>query len=626
MLYGYHGKILHVDLSNSKLSIEYPGEDFYRMYIGGSAIGTYYLLKLTTPGIDPLSSENVLILSLSVLTGAPISGLSRMTATAKSPMSGLIGCSECGGYFPAELKFSGYDAVVIHGKSKSPVYLYIHDGETALRSAEHLWGRCTADVEYMISSELKDGKIQVAQCGPAAEKGVRFSAIINNSNRANGRTGMGAVMASKYLKAVVVRGNQRPLLYDRASLLKLAKWGTNQIGESSVSSLSKLGTSGITLSQSQAGGLPSYNWESGYFENAQSLDGRTMKKTILKERDSCYSCSIRCKRVVEVSEGPYWVDPVYGGPEYETIGAFGSYCGIDDLKVVSHANQLCNMYGMDTITCGSTIAWAMNCFEHGILSKSDTGGIELQFGNAEAMIKVVEQIGKREGFGDLLGEGSSRAAKVIGKGSEDLVVAVKNQELPAHMPQVKRSLGLIYAVNPFGADHQSSEHDPCYMNYPERMREIGLIHPQPERMMNEEKVRFALTTQYAYSCLDTMDVCQFVFGPGWQLYNMSQLADVVYYITGWKLSVGDMLKIGERRLNLLRAFNAREGIGRDEDTLPKKLKKALVGGESAGLMITDGELEQSKNRYYLLAGWNVDTGIPTREKLTELGLGWIGTF
>jgi aldehyde:ferredoxin oxidoreductase len=249
--------------------------------------------------------------------------------------------------------------------------------------------------------------------------------------------------------------------------------------------------------------------------------------------------------------------------------------------------------------------------------------MDLRFGNADAMVKLTEMIAKREGFGDLLAEGSARAAAKVGNGAEDLVVTVKRQELPAHMPQVKRSLALVYAVNPFGADHQSSEHDPSYADYPGRMGELDLMDPQPDRSLNSEKVRFALYTEYLYSCLDSVNLCQFVYGPSWHLYGPSQMVDTVRAITGWNVSLWELMKVGERRLNLMRAFNAREGFGRDEDKLPKKLSQALSGGESDGILVTEQEVEQAKDVYYAMAGWDVATGMPRRAKLEELGLEWV---
>jgi len=315
------------------------------------------------------------------------------------------------------------------------------------------------------------------------------------------------------------------------------------------------------------------------------------------------------------------VDPRYGGPEYETLATLGSYCGVSDLAAVARANQLCNMYGMDTISCGATVAWAMDCFEQGLITAQDTDGIELRFGNAEALVQMVERIGKREGLGRVLGEGSARAAQALGVGQE-LVVAVKNHEFPAHMPQVKRSLALIYAVNPFGADHMSHEHDPSYSGYPSRMAALGLLDPQPDDVLNAAKVRFALYGEYFYSCLDTVSVCQFVWGPAWQLYGPNQLVEAVRAATGWDVSLWELMKVGERRLNLLRAFNAREGVGAEADTVPPKLLTPLQGGASDGVAVTAEEVEAAKAIYYRMAGWD-GNGRPTRAKLEELALGWV---
>ncbi len=642
MPYGYHGKILHVDLTAGKLEVEEPGESFYRKYMGGSAMGAYYLLRHTPSGADPVGPENTLSLMVGVVTGTPFSGQSRVCATAKSPVTGLVGDSQAGGFWPAELKFAGFDGIVIHGQAEHPVYLWVHDGGSVgdlrptsetrptveLRDAAHLWGQFTADVEDAIRQELGDRRIQVLQCGPAAEKGVRFGALINNANRANGRTGMGTVMASKNLKAVAVRGRNRPQLADPDGVRALAKWGADHFEESDIYGMGLFGTAEVVMPQNKAGGLPTRNWASGSFEEAETISGERMSDTILKERDTCFACVVRCKRVVEITEGPYQVDPRYGGPEYETLGTMGSYCGVSDLAAISRANQLCNMYGMDTISCGATIAWAMDCFGHGLLTLEDTDGIELRFGNADALVQMVERIGKREGLGRVLGEGSGRAAETLGVG-QDLVVAVKNHELPAHMPQVKRSLALIYAVNPFGADHQSHEHDPSYElekdweYYCDRLAELDLLDPQLVRSLRVGKVRYALYTQYMYSLLDSLSVCQFVWGPAWQLYGPSQLVEAVRAVTGWNASLWELMKVGERRLNLLRAFNAREGVGAEADTVPPKLLIPLEGGKSEGVAVTAEEVEEAKAIYYEMAGWD-ENGRPTRAKLEELALGWVG--
>ena len=622
MPYGYRGSILHVDLTEGKIRTENPDDSFYRRYLGGSAMGMHYVLTETPPGTDPLGPESVLCLMTGVITGAPFPGQSRVTAVAKSPATGLIGDSQAGGFWPAELKFAGHDGVVFRGRSPEPVYLWIHDGEAELRDASALRGRFTADVEDAIRAELGDPKIQILQCGPAGERGVRFGALINHANRANGRTGMGTVMASKNLRAVAVRGTQAYEAADEAAVRDLAKWGATHFGESEIADLKTYGTPSIVLPQNEAGGLPTRNWSSGVFEGAEAISGERMNETILTGNDTCYGCIVRCKRVVEVTTGPYSVDGRYGGPEYETLAALGSYCGVSDLAAVSRANQLCNMYGMDTISCGATIAWAMDCFERGLLTEEQTEGLDLRFGNAEALVRAVEAIGKRSGLGEVLAEGSARAAEVLGVGRE-LVVATKGHEFAAHMPEVKRSLALIYAVNPFGADHQSHEHDPAYEGgYAERLAELDLHETRPSDGLDAEKVRFTLRTQWLYGALDSVCACQFVFGPSFHLYSSGQLAEAISAVTGWDMTVDEMMAIGERRLAMMRVFNQREGVAGEADTLPAKVFEPLSGGPSDGVAVDRTEFEAARALYYEMAGWD-EAGRVGRAKLIELGLDWL---
>jgi aldehyde:ferredoxin oxidoreductase len=628
MLKGYTGNILHVDLTAQMITVETPDEEFYRTYVGGSALGLYYLFKHTPRGADPLGPENTLTFALSSATGVAISGQSRCTTVAKSPITGGAGDAQAGGFWPAELKFAGFDAIVLHGRAAQPVYLWIHDGQAELRPAEHLWGQPTADTEALIKQELGDQKIEIAEIGPAGEKLVRFAAVMNMANRAHGRTGMGAVMGSKNLKAIAVRGKQRPSVADSERVKAYGRLGASQMKvDVGMADFGKYGTAATVMSNNSVGGLPTRNWTSGYMDTAEQIDGVTLYNTILKERDTCYSCSVRCKRVVEAEYKGQGILPVYGGAEYENLATLGSYCGIDDLHAVSLANQLCNAYGVDAIAAGATIAFAMDCFERGIIGEAEMG-MPLRFGDADAMLAMLQQMLERQGFGDVLAEGSARAAQRIGRGAEERVNAVKGAELPAHMPHVKRSLGLIYAVNPFGADHQSSEHDPGYMPQSDarslqRLAAIGLNSPQKPKVLNEAKIEFALKTQYSYSAADTLDLCQFVYGPSWQLFDVGDMAAVHQAVTGWETSIDDVQEIGRRRLNMLRAFNAREGLDREQDTLPKRLfKEPLEGGRSNGIVLDRAEFEAALDQYYAMAGWD-DRGVPTRATLESAGLGWI---
>ena len=350
-----------------------------------------------------------------------------------------------------------------------------------------------------------------------------------------------------------------------------------------------------------------------------------MSETILKKRDTCYACPIRCKRVVEI---PGKVDPIYGGPEYETAASLGSYCGITDLETVSIANQLCNMYGLDTISCGGSISFAMECFEEGILTAEDTDGLELIFGNGEAVIELIEKIGKREGIGNLLAEGSYRAAKELGIKAEKYSMTVKKQELPAHMPQYKPSLGLIYAVNPFGADHMSSIHDPVLTLPPEsdgrkNLAMIGVYKGYDDNFeLDDEKTQFAFNTQCFESMIDTLSLCMFVWGVS-SLYGPKDLVRLAKYGIDWDTSIYELMMIGERKLNMMRYFNSKEGFTKEDDSLPERLFKPFKDGPSKGVYLDKEKYEKSKQLYYEIAGWNKETGNPTNGSLKRLSLAWV---
>ena len=642
MLYGYTGKILHVDLTAGVLEVERPDESFYRQYCGGSLMGMYYLWKNTPKGADALSPQNTLTFAVGPAAGLPVSGQSRCSVTCKSPSSGGVADAQAGGFWPAELKFAGFDAIVVRGASETPVYLNIKDGGAELKDASHLWGMTSLETEQKIKAELGDEKTEIAEIGPAGEKMANFAAIMNMANRAWGRTGVGAVMGSKKLKAIAVRGSQKVNVADKKRLMALAKQGVKDLAPTGMDEFGRYGTIGVVAPQQAAGGLPTNNWNAGTFdslEEAEAIDGQTLYDAWLRGaqenaqdkrgRDTCYACIVRCKRVIEAEYKEHKLIPEYGGPEYETAAGVGSYCGVSDMGAMAYANQLCNAYGVDSISIGGTIAWAMELFENGLLTAEDTDGIELRFGNADAMVAMLERTLKREGFGDILANGSRKAADILGKGHEYLV-QIKGQELPAHMPQVKRSLGLIYAVNPFGADHQSSEHDPGYSpkgyeaGGKRYLEQLGLTDPQPSKAMNAEKVNFALTTQYSVSATDSISVCQFVYGASWQLYTPKDMAELMSAVTGWEITVDDIQAIGRKRVNFMRAFNAREGLSRQDDTLPYKvLNQALVGGRSDGLVVPPEEFEGALDMYFEQANWNPSTGVPTRASLEAADLAWL---
>lgn len=403
-------KILDVDLANEKIEKKIIPGEIYRLYPGGSALGLYILMNEIDPMIDPLSPENILVFSVSPLVGFPISGANRMTVTTKSPLTNTIGDSQAGGFFPAYLKGNGWDAVVFRGKADRPKYLYIDGENVELKDGSNVWGKVTGEAEKVIRKELGEDRIDIAQIGPGGENLVKYACIINMCNRANGRNGTGAVMGSKNLKAIAVkkRLGRQPVDKDRFKTL-VGSVRERLANNEDMKDMGEHGTDVGLEAFSEEGFLPTKNWSTGWFpQGANNITGTTMSETILKGRDTCYACAVRCKRVVEI---PGKVDPLYGGPEYETCAALGSYCGITKLETVAVGNQLCNMYGLDTISTGATIAFAMECFERGIIDKSHTDGLELKFGKDEVFPIIIEKIAKREGIGDLLAEGSYRAAK-----------------------------------------------------------------------------------------------------------------------------------------------------------------------------------------------------------------------
>lgn len=626
MAFGYTGKVLVADLTAGTLTVDQHDDDWYRKYMGGAAMAMDYILRDCPPGADPLGSDNVLVFAVGPLTGTAISGQSRMSVNCKSPLSGLIGDAQVGGFFPAELKMAGFDAVVVKGKAEKPVYIWIKNGEFELRDASAYWGMQTGQFEDAIQAELGDSKLQTMTIGRAGENMVKFACPITFTSRAPGRTGTGAVMGSKNLKSIVIRGTGKVAVNDPEGLKKLTQWGAKNVRVNvAMAGLQKYGTAETVLAQQSVGGLPTHNWDSGVFEQAEKISGERMYETITLKNDTCYACAVRCKRVVQVEE--LGVEGRFGGPEYENLATLGSYCMISDLERVALANQICNKEGMDPIAVGATIGWAMDAFAKGEITLEDTGGLALAWGDAEMMVKLTEMIAIREGFGDVLAEGMNGASQRLGGRGADLITAVKGGAMPAHMPQVKRSLALIYAVNPFGADHQSSEHDPSYSPDSDeeslrRLALLGLTDPQDPLNLSDEKVRFALLTQQFYSLLDSASVCQFVYGPAWQLYGPDHLSEALNAATGWNTTVDELVDVGARKLTMQRLFNAREGAGRDQDKLPKKLFKPLTGGPSDGYHVTEEQMEYALDRYYAMAGWDKTTGMPTEASLDRYGLGW----
>jgi len=628
MPYGYTGNILHIDLSLRKHWVEHPSETFYRTYWGGRALALYYMLNQMKPHTDPLSPDNLLIFAPGILTGTPAPAMPRYTVCAKSPLTGAQGEAEAGGWWGPELKKAGFDAIVIKGSSPIPVYLYIKGGKVEIKDATHLWGKDTGETQKIIREELADNKIRIAQIGPAGENLVRFANIVNELKHFNGRNGLGAVMGSKKLKAIAIRGTKPIELYDKERVSQVTKEITKRVMDNPLSrGLRELGTPGVVRPFYEAGCLPSYNWTTGYFKEGENLTAETLNKTILKGTKGCYACPIRCKRVVEVDEPDLKVDPSYGGPEYETIVSLGSLCGISDLKYIAKANEFCNKYTMDTISTGMVIAFAMQCYQEGLLTKEDTGGIELTFGNKEAMLEMIEKIAHREGLGDLLSQGSLLAAQKIGKGAEKYIYQVKGQEIPMHDPRVKTGVGLQYALSDYGADHMKAAHDPFFKDKDsvgiKEMKGLGILEPVSPTDIGEKKVALFKLLDIYWTVFDILGVCDFGYVPR-SVGTMKELLEIICAATGWKTTWFELMKLGERSINMARIFNYREGFTSKDDTLPEVFYHNFKGGPLDGQgAINKEDFQKALRLRYELMGWNPDTGIPTPAKLLELSLDWL---
>jgi len=615
---GYTGKILRVNLSDKSISIEKPDEKFYRRYFGGTALIGYYLLKELKPGIDPLGPDNKLIFSAGVITGIPCAGSGRSGVGSKSPLTGGWGDSQAGGFWGAELKRAGWDAIIIEGKAANPVYLWINDDKVEIRDASHLWGRTTREVQEQIQDELGDKRIRVTQIGLAGEKLVRIAGIANDLTHFYGRNGHGAVMGSKMLRAIAVRGSKALPLAHPEKVREVAKWLADNYKVLSAG-MTAHGTGGGIPGLNEDGILPTRNFQEGQFEGYMDIAGATMTETILIGRDNCYACPINCKREVKVGP-PYNVDPVYGGPEYETLASLGSLCGVNDLKAVAKGNQICQAYGLDTIGTGNSIAFAMECFERGILTKADTGGIELRFGNAEAMMTMAEMIAKREGLGDILAEGTKRAAEKIGHGAIKYAMQIKGQEIPMHEPRGKVGLGVGYATSPTGADHVHNIHDTGFTTEGpalDGLKELGIQEPLPRLELSPAKVRMFQCVSNWVHFQNCAHMCMFM------PFNHSQTVQLVSGATGWNTSVFELMKVGERALALARVFNAREGYTAKDDIIPERFYEAFNSGPLKDKEIDREVMHQAIQTYYKMAGWDPERATPTAEKLQELDLGWV---
>ncbi len=626
---GVWGKLLHINLSDGRQWTETLPEELHLKLIGGRALAAYLLLRDMPAGADPLGPDNLLIFAPGVFQGSNLPGSGRHGIAAKSPLTGAIASSEVGGWWGHEFKRAGFDALIVHGQAPAASYLWIHDGQAELRPADHLWGRDTAEVEQAIRGELGDEQIRVAQCGVAGENRVRFAAIMSDVNRAAGRGGLGAVMGSKRLRAVAVRGRLNVPVATRSRVTGVAKWlGENY--QTKAAWAVQMGTPHSVVNLAPASALPTRNFQDHFFPAYPQISGELLHRTLIVGRDTCQACPIRCKLVVNYEgqrhpdvaewqsavEGQVTIAPAYGGPEYETLAALGSNCGIGDLLAVAKANELAARWGLDTISLGATIAFVMECVERGLLTAERTGGFLPRWGDAQAMLRGIELIAHREGFGDRMAEGSKRLAAWIGGAAADALVEVKGLELAMHEPRAKHALGIGYATAPVGADHMMNMHDTGYTRPGDalaRVAEVEAFEPLAFNDLGPRKMKLFYYEVNRKHALDSLVVCHFL------PYSYSHMAEVLSGITGHDYTARDFLAIGERAQTLCRLFNLREGLTAADDRLPKRVMRAFAEGPLAGVEITEEAFLAARGEWYALMGWTPE-GVPTRERLVQLGL------
>ena len=618
---GYTGKFLRINLTEGTTKVETYNQDFYRKYLGGGGFGTYFLLKETAGDTDPLSPENVVTIAPGITTGPAVSGVSRCGLTALSPETGGVGDSQAGGSFGPYLKRAGWDAVIITGKAAKMSYIYIEDDNISFLDAEKVAGQTILDARTIFEEMYGNKGVSVMQCGPAGENLVRYASVSSDLHDAYGRTGMGAVFGSKNLRAVVVKSTGTLSFDDPEGLKELAKTAISRIpGSGFVSTIKKYGTEGIVKGNAEAGNFCVHNYSTGYHEDYAKLDRSNYSEDFLAKGTTCYGCAVGCRKTVK-AESPYQVTDKLGGPEFETIGVLGSNLDIFDPVAVAKANELCNTYGIDTITLGGLASYLAESVEKGLITEKQLGYKGFGFGNPDGLIWLIEQVGKREGIGNIIAEGFEASIKYFGEETRKYAVHVKGHGFAVHMPQVKPSLALMYAVVPIGADHMSSEHDWLMTDDSEASRGLGIMETDDVNSTGTNKVRMAVYSQYYYSVLDSLNLCMFCWGAG-SLYTYPELEDLVRCTTGMNMTFWELMMAGERKITMMRLLNLRRGFTDKNDKLPVKMFEPLYDGPSKGRSVNEDDFNRMKEEYYGFLGWD-NSGKPLSGKLAELGLDWV---
>jgi len=606
-LYGYAGRILHIDLTTGKTHTEPLNEDYAKKYIGGIGLGMRLWLDHSKAGVDPFSPENPLILATGPISGTvwPTGGNGH-AFVSKSPQSYGVGESKSHGSFGTELKRAGYDAVIFKGKAEKPVYVWIDDDSVQILDASHLMGKSPAETEDAIREELGDYYIRVAAIGPAGEKLVRIACIINDKTRAAGRTGMGAVMGSKNLKAIAVRGTRDITVAKPDEFMEFVKEFHERMKGPATRKYRTLGTPENVLVHNALHCMPTRNYNNAHFEGAEKVSGESLNERFVAKIIGCSSCAMRCEHVCVVPEGPY--KGTMTRMEYEPLWALGPYCGVDRLDAIIKAMDLCNYYGIDSIGAGVIVGFAMDCYENGILTDKDTDGIEARFGNHEALVKLIEKMGKREGIGDILAEGVKIAGEKIGKGAEKLAQHIKGVEVTGYDLRALKTAALGFAVSFRGADH--NRHGAYSFDVKGKVNRLVVEKGRGKMVKDMEDM---------YTIIDSLIVCKFSRGTYYK--GIEDMAKLYTLVTGIEMTPEEMRKSGERINNIARIFNIREGLGRKDDTLPYKVMHQPITdeGPSKGAYVSQKELDLLLDDYYEARGWTRE-GIPTIEKLRELAM------
>lgn len=624
-MFGASGKLIRVDLTTQTITKEDIPEILFQRYLGGNTLACYYLLKEQKAGLDPFDPEAKVAFMTSFATGTPGPGLSRLCIVGKSPVTGGYGETEGGGWFAPELKFAGYDGIIISGKSEKPVYLAIKDDTVELKSAEHIWGRDLKESDALIKEDMGDKKSRVALIGPAGETLNVYACIINELKHANGRTGMGAVLGSKNLKAIAVRGTARKLPLKNEERAKEIVRNLTKEWQDIPNTFPLYGTMRGVRATQDVGVLPTRNFREGQFEDFENLAEKTYMDTILKKTGTCYRCPISCKREVEFDDGTYSADPAYGGSEYETTMAFGTCTAVNDLKPISVAHQMCNAAGIDTISPGVMIAYLMECVENGLITPEQLDGINLRFGEAEAMLTMLKKIIERDGIGDILARGLRAAIDHFGPETEKYAMHVKNSTLPAHDPRGKAGLALAYALPSAGPDHMEVQHDHILATEggASLYNAIGINEPLNATEMSGKKVRNFFVNQSLYNGYNAIGICYFCTRPNGP-FTINGISEYIREITGWdQMNLWNLVKIGEKHSTMSRIFNLREGVDASHDTLPERMFTPLEGtGPCAGKYIDKDEFEKAKKLYYAMNMWD-EEGVPTEACLYHHELDWL---